>query len=733
MGQNQPTVRLPFEYVQGIPHQAAVQIRRDFDEIINNLSAGGATLYDATIDGSLTSSNASTHIYKNLTDLVAGETTWTVNKTMVVAVKSTNKNTNFIDTAAITIPGPLILDGAGQSGHYQDSPPVQATPINDYPTWNLQAQCNAAVASTPITLIGITVVNLAVSLLGSFFGTNVDLHLHTCKISGEGSQDQVVSCSAIGSSKVHAVDTGFYAITPVGQSSVMNYLINCGWAIGKVGVNIQINGPSLIWTGFWAGANWSGSQLQLISGSFHFDVTMDDSTTYTGSVSSPVPSTLALTTTSASSFRLNGTMKAITVAALSGDTFLDAQSCQSLVVSGNTNNNVRNFNIGKIGGAGAAPVLDFTGPGQVKAHIGTTITDRVTLRGFDVHADLIMASGSGAAAGILGLVACNDSLILGSYTGGSPGSIAYNIDVASTRNILILTGTNTGFTGAGVSVNAGANNRILTEVSDTYVTAALAASAGRQGMPGLDGEDGLDGMPGLPGAPGAAGTAGAQGAAGQSGAVAAAIDGEDGIDGFPGPPGPTGPTGLTGPQGPYNVAIDGEDGIDGFPGPPGPTGPQGLTGADGRHPAIDGEDGIDGFPGPPGPQGPIGLTGPQGAPGRDGEDGEEGPPGPPGQMGATGAAGSGGSGTISTTSVTFTGVRWEQTFDIASVGATTLMHVIASRGSEATTDHMADEAEMDQAFVSAYVSAAAVITLTVKADYKTGPLYGTLPISYMVG
>lgn len=180
---------------------------------------------------------------------------------------------------------------------------------------------------------------------------------------------------------------------------------------------------------------------------------------------------------------------------------------------------------------GSGTSMDFTGPGR--CDYTNTLTGagrRCTLRGDHIGGELSMIKWAGPA---IKYVACSHSIITAVVGDQGAGSQAYSFDSSSNNNLLVLGGSHSaGFTTP--STDAGARNRVITELSDTLVASLIisGALAGPPGEPGSDGEDGPAGPPGAAGPAGAAGPpgSGAQGSPGPPG--------EDGADGEQGPPGP---------------------------------------------------------------------------------------------------------------------------------------------------------------------------------------------------
>src|SRR5476649_1623561 len=81
---NTPQTKLPFTNIAGLPMEAQVQIRRDFEELMLAI-VPAASVYDCIIDPAVTS-NPATHIYKNLHDAIAFETKYTAGVDLTIGV-----------------------------------------------------------------------------------------------------------------------------------------------------------------------------------------------------------------------------------------------------------------------------------------------------------------------------------------------------------------------------------------------------------------------------------------------------------------------------------------------------------------------------------------------------------------------------------------------------------------------------------------------------------------------
>lgn len=76
---------VPFRFITGLPHQAQVEIERDFLDVIMQIH-DSPTIFDAVIDPTLSASDPSTHQYVNLTELIDGES-WAPSVMFNVGVK----------------------------------------------------------------------------------------------------------------------------------------------------------------------------------------------------------------------------------------------------------------------------------------------------------------------------------------------------------------------------------------------------------------------------------------------------------------------------------------------------------------------------------------------------------------------------------------------------------------------------------------------------------------------
>jgi hypothetical protein len=137
MPQFQPTFRIPFTQFPGLPLEDSRRIRRDFEEILRSLSGASASVYDAIIDPLLTTSAPTAHLYKNFTDLVAGE------NARAVAIGASNgvfnvglapRGSGFIvnepGNVDIRTWGPVILSSIGST-----PAAIVAVPANTF-FWN---------------------------------------------------------------------------------------------------------------------------------------------------------------------------------------------------------------------------------------------------------------------------------------------------------------------------------------------------------------------------------------------------------------------------------------------------------------------------------------------------------------------------------------------------------------------------------------------------------------------
>lgn len=242
-----------------------------------------------------------------------------------------------------------------------------------------------------------------------------------------------------------------------------------------------------------------------------------------------------------------------------------------VTINGNTNNKNRSLT------ATIAGPTDITGPCKINIEIKQSGSVPLKLRGAGIEGSIHIGSNSFLSP-CLQFLSCTHSAIIADIGGLVTGSQAYTFDTGSTNNLLVLGGSHQANV-TSASTDAGTNNRVITELSDSLVSTVTTTiiqqlKNSSAGPPGDDGEDGMDGAPGPAGPKGTTGGTGPTGPRGTQGLQGPpGDDGEDGLDGLGGPVGPRGLTGAIGPRGTQGLqGPPGEDGEDGDPGPQGPAG-----------------------------------------------------------------------------------------------------------------------------------------------------------------
>lgn len=417
MGQNQPSIKLPFVYVQGIPATAAQQIRRDFEEVINNIPTA-PTVFDAVIDPALTASLPATHHYKNLSDLVLAEN-WS--STLSVGVIQ-RKGLPIIESGVpdITAKGDLALFGT--TGSFGSS------------GWQWQGL--NGVTGKQVTMVGITldptipenvVGGGSIIVVDCWFGSNIT-SLHA---SVAGSGGTAIDCTFTG--PMNFVSGGGIGLT--------DRFFNCNFQstinIGNL-FSVFISGGSI--SGTVTVGNCTSCEIYA-AGVWNLTVSTNTGNAMFNNLGGGFQGNVSCTATSG--IELNGNW---------GD-----------VVMSGVPTGQRIFR-------GSGLSLDITGPAQVDAmSTAANFGRHVILRGDSLRANL------GMFAGRIECVALTNSLITATFF--DTGSGWYTFDNSTHNNVFIFGGTHSvGFIQANVSVGTGVFNRVITEDLDSLLSSAAALS-----------------------------------------------------------------------------------------------------------------------------------------------------------------------------------------------------------------------------------------------------------------
>lgn len=428
MAQNQPTLKLPFTSFPGLPHEDARRIWRDFDELVRNLTPA-PTVFDAIIDPSLTTSNSATHQYKNLTELVANES-WGSTKTFNVGVKQ-HVGIAITEPGSVTLTstGDLRLFGLGQS-YWQD-----LSPDPGHIAWRIIGI--AAAASTQSIYFSNLAIDGVVGAVRAFCTgfTAVGVNVFNCWIGNNlspasdvpiMSSDSMWQCDMnISNAAGSAVAFRFWNCELFGTLTLGNRASLA--IVGGHTTNVVVTGTI--------------SSTALIYGAI-------DSFTGSGS------GTLSVHNTGQS----GGAGTGVTISNTSSPVHVTGDWFSASFTGTPGAAAPRSFRGSTNSVTGT---LDFTGPGTVD-----WVGRNATLRGDSVDARLDVWRGSLSCIGV------TDSFIHATFAGQTVAG-SYSFDAACSRIVAILSGTND--PGFGTKSNLGSAIRIITEVSDSFISSPPAA------------------------------------------------------------------------------------------------------------------------------------------------------------------------------------------------------------------------------------------------------------------
>jgi hypothetical protein len=490
-----PSVKVPFRRVTGLPPRAQYELDRNFEELVRNLVPSSVSLFNAVIDPAVTS-NAAAHLYKNLTDLVAGES-WTTTTLLCVAVVG-RPGTDIIETANITLPGPIALVAAGAGG----TTLMKYDATGNRPTWDFH-DFTISAANGWVSLFRLELWNKGAASIVPFGTGNVyleDCHVHGLNVAQNAQRITNVCTGVLAGERTYFESTSFGATGGTYCTDcTYNYLLN------------QVLGVSAgdFW---WDGGTFGGTGTLTVSGTHNFFMRAESFVAIGDISGGPSGLTVNLQSSGAMTLDYNDAGGAggatLTVTAAAGHTKVIGTAWGTVTVSGNSSNNLRSFDIAAINAT-----TDFTGPGNLRANIGGGgNASKVVLRGSSIRADLQIDGGTGP---FINMVGCTDSVVTAELNARSAGAQAYTINAASARCVLVLNAHHANFSVA--STNAGTNCLVIDELSG--------------GVPGPPGPPGVQGSPGSPGPPGDDGESGEQGQPGSMGLQGPVGPGSPNLDG----------------------------------------------------------------------------------------------------------------------------------------------------------------------------------------------------------
>lgn len=429
-----PAQRLPFTTFPGIPQEAGRRIWRDFEELIRTLPSS-PTIFDAIIDSQLTASDSTNHRYKNLGDLLASETL-VVGTRFNVGVKQ--GATAIDDSAGVGTHGVAsgcILGLWGiQPGMSQASSSV--------PAWNWQP---CTLGGSTLILSGLHIGGTGVSAQGTIIGyqshfASTVTGVGASGVSG-GTYVEYTECvfdgniSASGSIAVGQTANFYNCIFNANLDlGAGNNLTRCQVYGGKIVGNLTTWGTT--GTSCYISVDECGAATLGATGVFHatngasVNVTTSQNMHVTGNFSTLTMAAAQYTNIGGSPFTANHTFKGTT-----------------------------------------SGTCDFTGPGRLDTITGVPFSgNQVILRGDNVHADIMAFEFTIPAVNCIGLKHSQIRLTLEDQ---GDGTKPYAFDAASHNNILIMAGgaecqfkTGTFIT---PGTDAGTKNRVITEITDSYI------------------------------------------------------------------------------------------------------------------------------------------------------------------------------------------------------------------------------------------------------------------------
>lgn len=467
MAQAQSPLHIPFTMIEGLPMQAQVQIRRNFEELAAQAPSASSTIFNATIDSALAASDPDSHSYLNLTDLVANEV-WDTGSMFIVGV-IVRPEIPIVETGAITLPGALAMITYGPSDSDR-APDLRSNyGVNQRQGWDLRGAITLT-TQTGVFIEGLSIYSglSASTITRAFVGGRT--FLRNCTVAG--GQDGTSTTSRIGqvtNGSLVLMDSTLLSVSVTDASAV--YAADSHFVFGGTFSSMTVS-TQFVWDGGTIQSQTSGTKTMTFNtgaDSVFVRVVNHQGTFITGT-SNGADITFACTDGDIK-LDLSGTAHHnVTVAAGCGNISVTG-NLKTLLVSGNSGNARRHFDVTLGSSVTSTTSLDVTGPANIKAtvnHTGSTAGNCI-LRGNNVEAYLLVRGGNSNA--FLRLIACDHSFVSLVGYGPASGAQLYNIDSNSNNNVVVAVGTAlANFTVA--SVNSGTSNLIITENGVTPAGAA---------------------------------------------------------------------------------------------------------------------------------------------------------------------------------------------------------------------------------------------------------------------
>lgn len=392
---------------------------------------GAASTFNATIDSAQTVADPTNHIYPNLASLVANES-WS--NTFVFHAYMVNRpDSPVIETGAITLPGPIVIEGPGVGTQADSNYFTLSSTVGGRALWDIQ---------------GATITNS----VGMCHIKNITMFRSTA-----GTQTQIFSDHLVmensffnglfsGATKIAKPNGGVHwginsAYSGVPQFASNTFLQDCHLGV-SAGSNFTLCSSDLVWLGGTIELVNAGAAFTMtIGGNAVIRWTRDHlNTVFSSTVSGDIP--IALTTAksvSIENFQKTGNSIALTVPAGMSQLYLRGFWGNTTIGAAASTSAAVDVDITCQGTA------DFTGPGNFKVALhgnnaaimrGNGILGEVT---GDYRAIINLAGTK------LQLIGCINSNIRACLvaTGATIGGQAYTIDAASGPGILTQSGAAT--------------------------------------------------------------------------------------------------------------------------------------------------------------------------------------------------------------------------------------------------------------------------------------------------
>lgn len=438
---------VPFRYITDLPKRAQVEIERDFAAVVAQITTAQASVFDCIIDAGLTVSLPAQHLYKNLTEAIAGETQYVANVDLSVGV---------YQRATVRIVEPAAVSIAGKGGLTLTSIAGGFTPDATTLGWDFRGV--ACTLGQQVNMFGLTIDPQAAGqgLVDQGFLNAHDCYFGANMTSPSGRNSQYWSCTFLGTLVMSSgggvgVTHTFFDCQALAGFTTTSSLVGLLWYGGVINQGtVNISNGCTIYATVTANISITGGNA---------DVRMFGS---------------------GGSFTMSGT----------GDLNAEISGVSSITLTNTGRKFVRatsNFSGGN---------CDITGPADVHVgHLLSNFGSHTILRGDGIVGTVVSAG----AGGRLECIGMRNSQVRFGIADNTAASIS--LDASSHNNIIIWSGRNA--VSAGAYTNSGTANRLITEDLDTLLTSAFITSslggAASAGTPGIAGEDGLDGMPGPPG------------------------------------------------------------------------------------------------------------------------------------------------------------------------------------------------------------------------------------------